>query len=568
MAYDGIFMSHIVGEIEKGIGSRVDKIYMPTRDDIVITLSGKSFSGKLLITLSSVGPRVHFTKMQFENPLTPPMFCMLMRKHFSSARLERVRQNGLDRALFLDFSSFNELGDAVELTIAVEIMGRQSNVILISNGRIIDALHRTDLETAGRLILSGAQYELPPSQDKADLRESDLKLIEAKVNQSGLELSKALSTAVEGVSPLVAREIALYAQMHGLTAALERLKGFICTGTPTMLVSQEQQPYEFTYMPIEQYGTMCDTRVYDTFSELCDAFYSQRQKSEIIRRRTYDLTKLVTILIERTARKIEKQKGELSRCKDKEQLRIYGELIKANLYSIERGAPYAEVSNYYTEDCSVVRIPLKTELSPSQNAQRYFTEYRKANTAEEMLTGFIEKSTNELEYLESVLDELSRAQTERELSEIRNELCESGYIRIKGQKNSKPPKALPPLHFVSSDGFDIYVGRNNKQNDELTLRTAAKSDLWFHTKHVHGTHTIVSALGSQVPESTVLEAAMLAAYHSKARQSGKVAVDYCKVKNVKKPSGAKPGMVIYDNYETVFVTPDAEQVEKLSKNQR
>ena len=566
MAYDGIFMSHIVKEIEKCVGSRVDKIYMPTRDDIVITLSTKGFSGKLLITLSSVGPRVHFTKMQFENPATPPMFCMLMRKHFSSARLERVRQNGLDRALFLDFSSFNELGDAIELTIAVEIMGRQSNVILISNGKIIDALHRTDLESAGRLILSGAEYELPRSQNKLDLRDCDLKSAQARIEESELELSKALSNTIEGVSPLVAREIALCAKEHGLTAALERLKGFIDSAIPTMLINQENEPYEFTYMPIEQYEGVCETKRYDTFSELCDAFYLQRQTNEIIRRRTYDLTKLVTTLIERTVRKIEKQKGELSRCEDKEQLRIYGELLKANLYSIERGAPFAEVCNYYTEDCQTVRIPLKTELSPSQNAQRYFTEYRKANTAQEMLTGFIEKSASELEYLESVLDELSRAQTERELSEIRTELCESGYIRIKGQRNNKPPKALPPLHFVSSDGFDIYVGRNNKQNDELTLRTASKSDWWFHTKHVHGTHTIVSACGEQVPESTLLEAAMLAAYHSKARQSGQVAVDYCRVKNVKKPSGAKPGMVIYDNYETVFVTPDAKLVEKLSKN--
>ncbi len=566
MAYDGIFMSHIAEEIETAVGSRVDKIYMPSRDDIVITLSSRAFSGKLLITLSSVGPRVHFTKMQFENPATPPMFCMLMRKHFSSARLERVRQNGLDRALFLDFSSFNEMGDAVELTIAVEIMGRQSNVILISNGRIIDALRRTDLETAGRLILSGAVYELPPSQDKMDLRTNDLSLIEAKVTSSELELCKSLSSAVEGVSPLVARETAQYAETHGLTAALERLKNFVFSGTPTMVVKQDGEPYEFTYMPIEQYGTKCALKTYQSYSELCDGFYSERQKSEAIRRRTHDLTKLVSTLIERTARKIEKQKGELSRCEDKEKLRIYGELLKANLYSIQRSAPYAEVSNYYDPDCATVRIPLKSELSPSQNAQRYFTEYRKANTAQEMLTGFIEKSAQELFYLESVLDELGRAESERELAEIKNELCESGYIKVKGAKNKKQPKSLPPLHFVSSDGFDIYVGRNNKQNDELTLRIASKSDLWFHTKGVHGTHTVVSACGKTVPESTVLEAAMLAAYHSKARRSGQVAVDWCKVKNVKKPSGAKPGMVIYDNYETVFVTPDASLAERLSKN--
>lgn len=568
MAFDGVFMSHIARELEQAVGARIDKIYLPTRDDIVLTLSKRGFSGKLLITVSGIGPRVHFTDDSYENPASPPMFCMLMRKHFSSARLERVSQHGLDRVLILEFSSYNEMGDEVELAIVVEIMGRQSNVILLCDGKILDALRRSDPESGGRLILPGAKYETPSSQDKLDPRTTSVEEIIARIEQGEGELPRRISDAIEGVSPLVAREIAQTAEKIGIVCALTEWKSHLEKGEPTLLVDGEQKPTDFTYLPIAQYDGRVACRRLDSFSELCNCFYRERQRQDSIRRRTYETGRLVSTLIERTSRKIEKQRGELARCADKEQLRVFGELLKANLYAVKRGAAFAEVVNYYDPDGSAVRIPLKAELSPSQNAQRYFTEYRKANTAQEMLTRLIDGSVSELAYLESVADELTRAESERELAEIRAELEEAGYIRSPRYNRKKTPRALPPLHFVSDDGFDIYVGRNNKQNDELTLRVAEKSDIWLHVKGAHGTHTVISAQGREVPVSTILQAASLAAFHSRAKQSSSVAVDFCHVKNVKKPAHARPGMVIYDRYETVYVTPEAALVERLRANDK
>ena len=568
MAFDGVFLSHIARELQQAVGSRIDKIYQPTRDDILLTLSKRGFSGKLLITVSSVGPRIHFTQETYENPATPPMFCMLMRKYFSSARLENVRQQGLDRVLYLDFSSYNEMGDEIDLCIVVEIMGRQSNVILLSDGRVLDALRRSDPERSGRLILPGARYEAPASQDKLDPRQATATEIAAQVGDERDTLAKNISSSVEGVSPLVAREIAFLAEQSELSEAIGKWQGYIEKGIPTLVSDTEGRPTDFSYLPIKQYDGKCTCREEENFSQLCDCFYRERQREDAVRRRTYEISKFINTLIERTSRKVEKQRGELARCADKEQLRIFGELLKANLYAVERGAAFVDVVNYYDPEGRQVRIPLKPELSPSQNAQRYFTEYRKANTAQEKLTQLIEESAAEIVYLESVADELTRAESDRELAEIKAELEQAGYLRTSRMGKKKPPRALPPLHFISDDGFDIYVGRNNKQNDELTLRLSEKTDLWLHVKDVHGTHTIVSAMGKEVPPSTVMQAAILAAHHSRARQSSSVAVDFCPVRNVKKPAHAKPGMVIYDRYETVYVTPDEELVERLRAKDR
>ncbi len=568
MAFDGVFLSHIASELQQAVGSRIDKIYQPTRDDILLTLSKRGFSGKLLITVSSVGPRIHFTQETYENPATPPMFCMLMRKYFSSARLENVRQQGLDRVLCLDFSSYNEMGDEIELCIVVEIMGRQSNVILLCDGRVLDALRRSDPEKNGRLILPGARYEAPASQNKLDPRQSTAAEIAAQVDVAGDGLAKNISASVEGVSPLVAREIAFLAEQSVLVSAIGDWKRYIEKGAPTLVVDTDGRPTDFSYLPIRQYDGKCTCRQEDSFSQLCDSFYRERQREDAVRRRTYEIGKYINTHIERTSRKVEKQRGELVRCADKEQLRIFGELLKANLYAVERGAAFVDVVNYYDPEGKQVRIPLKPELSPSQNAQRYFTEYRKANTAQEKLTQLIEESAAEIVYLESVADELTRAESDRELGEIKDELEQAGYLRASRTGKKKPPRALPPLHFISDDGFDIYVGRNNRQNDQLTLRNSEKTDLWLHVKDVHGTHTIVSAMGKEIPPSTVMQAAILAAYHSRARQSSSVAVDFCPVRNVKKPAHAKPGMVIYDRYETVYVTPDEQLVERLRAKDR
>ncbi len=560
MPFDGIFMSNVCRELSAAIGSRVDKIYQPTREDIVLSLSSRGFKKKLLISVSGVGARIQFTEYTFENPATPPMFCMLMRKHFSNAKLEAIDQNGLDRVITLRFSAFNELGDEVELSIVTELFGRRSNIILTCDGRIMDAVRRSDPEAEGRLILPGAKYELPEPQNKLSLLECD----DAKIIHSMALENASFNDTLDGVSPLISRELEELSSKNGVHKALSDVREYAQKGVPTMLL-KGGSPTEFTYMPITQYGEAIQSVQCGSFSELLDSFYGQRQKNDDIRRRTHDLRKLINALTERTARRIEKQRGELSRCDDMEKLRVFGELLKANLYAVQPGATFAELPNYYDPECALIRVPLKPELSPSQNAQRYFKEYRKANTARDMLTRLIAEGERELVYLGSVSDELNRAESERELAEIRTELEVAGYIRVIRSAKQKNQKPLPPLRFCSDDGFDIWVGRNNRQNDELTLKVAAKSDIWLHTKGIHGTHTVISANGREVPNSTILQAAILAAYHSDGKQSSSVPVDYCPIRNIKKPSGSPAGMVIYDNYRTVYVTPDEELVNRLKK---
>ncbi len=556
MPFDGIFMSNICRELNSAIGSRIEKIHQPSRDEIVLLLGGKSFNKRLYISAGGVAPRIHFTTLNFENPLNPPMYCMLMRKYFTGAKLLSVSQFGLDRIITLKFSSYNEMGDSVELELIAEIMGRQSNIIMTCNGRIIDALKRTDIESSKRLILPGANYEYPESQGKIDIRNIDD--VEYLVNSAKIN---SYSSILEGVSPLIAREIEYYQTINKLDDIINQIRTSMLNGKPYMIM-RDGSAVDYSYIPITQYGENCINEEMNSFSELLDTFYERRQKQDEIRRRTHDISKLIDTLIERTSRRIEKQKGDLSRSANPDELRIFGELIKANIHLIERGSSITEIPNYYDPEYKNVRIELNPEYSPAQNAQKYFKDYKKAITAGEMLKKLIKSGEDELKYLFSVKEELNRTESEKELTEIKYELEAAGYIRI-FSKQKKQPKALPPHMFKSDDGFIIRVGRNNRQNDELTTKLAAKSDLWLHTKAVHGTHVIISANGQNVPESTVIQAAMLAAYHSDAKQSSSVAVDYCTVKNVRKPSGAKPGMVIYDNYSTVYVTPDENLVNKL-----
>lgn len=557
MPFDGIFMMNICRELNSAVGARIEKIHQPSKDEFVILLGGKNINKKLYISAGGVAPRIHFTALSFENPLNPPMFCMLMRKYFTGAKLLSVSQYGLDRILTLKFSAYNEMGDSIELELIVEIMGRQSNIIMTCSGKIIDAIKRSDIESSKRLILPGAAYEYPESQGKIDLRGNfDIFQI---ITKSAAEKG-SFASVLEGVSPLISREIEFFQGNNEIESIIGTVKGGISNGKPYMLV-RDGIAVDYTYIPIMQYGdTVCQE--YESFSAMLDAFYEKRQKQNEIHRRTHDISKLVDTLIERTSRRLEKQRGDLARSENPDELRIFGELIKANIHLIERGASIAELPNYYDSECKSVRIKLNPEYTPAQNAQKYFKDYKKAITAGEMLKKLIKAGENELEYLFSVKEELKRAESEKELAEIRYELETAGYIRIYS-KLKKQPKALPPLMFKSDDGFIVRVGRNNRQNDELTTKLANKTDIWLHTKSVHGTHVIISTDGKIVPDSTILQAAMLAAYYSDARQSSSVAVDYCIVKNVRKPSGAKPGMVIYDNYNTVYVTPDETIIEKL-----
>lgn len=585
MALDGIFLRHIKKELEQRlIDSKVDKIYQPTKDQLVLSMRSREGSELLLISARANSPRINITAVKPENPKVPPMLCMLLRKRLSGARLRAVTQPELERMLMLEFEGKNELGDTVKLCLAVEIMGQYSNIIFIDeNGIIIDSVKRVDASMSSqRLVLPGIRYELPPKQSKLCVLEHDADEIISAVEAlpGSKPLSKALLSVIQGVSPIICRELE-YLTGRGADVFSDsldeekrtRLSYFLkrdikaareCSGEPFIITDQSKKPIDLTFEHIQQYGSGRSVKETDSFSELLDIYYAKKDNAEIIRSKSEDLNKLLSNAASRLIKKIYIQTEELKTCADRERLRISGDLIQANLYRIERGSSEIEVENFYDENMSLIKIKLDPAISPAANAQRYYKSYQKAKTAEQVLREQIEKAENELDYVSSVLDAVSRAENTRELEEIRNELVEQGYLRIRGGKKQKADKPLPPKEYTSDSGFRILVGRNNKQNDRLTLRQADKNDIWFHTKDIPGSHTVIVTEGREVDDATMLMAASLAAYNSKAREAGKVPVDFTRIRYVSKPQGSKPGMVIYVNQQTMFVEP-REYAEKENK---
>lgn len=576
MALDGVFLRHIKNELQTALAdSRVDKVYQPSNDEIVLTMRSRdSGSKKLLLSARANSPRINITSQTPENPQTPPMLCMLLRKRLAGARLREIRQPELERILFLDFEGKNELGDTVMMTLAVEIMAQYSNVIFIDGeGMIIDALKRVDpTMSSKRLVLPNVRYELPPKQNKLNMLEVSAEeiLSAIKAYPKNADLSKAILATVQGVSPIICREVAhltgrgndvfskeLTAEdekrlLYFLNRTIETAKNI--SGSPILIKDNTGKPTDISFLDITQYGNSVSIEHPESFCSLLDEFYSRRDSIERMRARSQDLSKLLTNLCERISRKIIAQQAELTACVDREHLRICGDILEANLYRIKKGDEFCEAENFYDENLAKIKIKLNPALSPTQNAQKYYKDYRKAKTAEQMLKVQLEKAHEELQYLEAVLDSLGRAETERELNEIRTELAEQGYIRT-NRKKQKKEATLPPLEYKSKSGFTILVGRNNRQNDKLTLKQADKNDLWFHTKEIPGSHTIIVTNGQTPDDDTILYAASLAAYHSKARNAGKVPVDYTKIRYVSKPQGSKPGMVIYVNQKTLYVEP-------------
>ena len=575
MALDGAFLRHIKKELEdKLTAARVDKIHQPNREELVIAFRSREAACKVLFSARANSARVHITTVALENPKQPPMLCMLLRKKLMGAKLTAIRQPELERLLHFDFDCVDELGDHVTLTLTIEIMGRYSNIILTGpDGKVIDALKRVDAEMSSqRLVLPGLTYRLPPPQDKlCMLTASSQQVLEAlRALPRDLELSKGLLAVLQGASPVVCRELAHQAgrgrELTTMTLGEEeafRLGFFYqklretvldVSGTPHMAVNLQKKPMDFSFVDIRQYGTSAVVRQGESFSQLLDDFYRERDQLERMRVREQDLLRLLSNHSERLARKISAQRGELDQCAQRETLRVAGDLLSANLYNLEKGAESADLPNFYEEGQPLCHIKLDPALTPNQNAQKYYKEYRKAKTAEEKLTEQIELAGKELVYLDSVLDALARAQTERDLAEIRAELREQGYVRARGKKE-KPPAVSEPLRFTTSDGFTVLVGRNNRQNDRLTMKLANNNDIWFHTKNIPGSHTVLVTEGREPTAQAMEEAAVLAARHSKAKDSAQVPVDYTQVRHVSKPQGARPGMVIYVNYKTVFVNP-------------
>ena len=570
MAFDGGFTSNIAKELEIIIDCHIDKLYQPSADELVFLLRKKGFTKRLLISARQGSSRVHFTDHSTENPAQPPMFCMLCRKHFSSARIIGVKQKDFERLIEFTFSTTDELGDVVNPKIICELIGNKSNIVLLNGeGKIIDVLRRSDILKEGRMLQPGAVYSYPEKQDKFDILNTDIKELVNSLSQlEETSVSGTLLKNIGGVSPLISREIA-YAlsgdtdlklkdcDLLKLSSHLEVLKEAFISGKPYLLLDENKTPVDFSFLPINQYGDKYTLKEFSTFSELLDAFYGERDNAFRLKKLSSEITKLTTNLIQRVTKRMEGRKLQLKECENREVLRKYGELIKANIYLIASGDSEVTVTDFYDENLGSITIPLDPALSPAANASKYFKDYKKSCTAVVTLAGLIETDIAEISYLESVLDSILRASSAAEIGEITSELETEGYIRSKSKAKPKKP-ALKFEEYKSKEGFKIAVGKNNLQNDLLTTRLASKLDLWFHTKDIHGSHVIVFCNGNEVCDETLLFAATLAAKNSKARYSSKVPVDYTYIKYVKKPSKAKAGMVIYTDNKTIFVNPTEE----------
>ncbi len=571
MPLDSITVSALAAELRgRIVGAKIDKIQQPERDMLLLSLHGPGGNVRLVLCGGVGNARVHLTEASYENPEHPPMFCMLPRKHLSGARIAALEQPERERILILLLDAYDEMGTPVQKRLAVEMIGRGTNLILIDGeGCIIDCLRRVDSEmSALRQVLPGLIYRLPLQQSKPDpfrlSPEERRKLWEAR--DVTVPPDKWLLNSYSCLSPLVCRELAFRSgsDPEALPVCLDALAESVAAGeyTPCMLL-EDGKPKDFSFLHIRQYGDAVQTECFPTFSALLDAFYTRRSRAEDMRRRTAALRKTVKNALDRTERKLASQREELKRTGEREEKRRWGELITANLYRAPKtGAASMTAEDYYADGAPEVTIPLDPLKSPQQNAATYFKEYTKARTAEAYLMRLIAENERGRAYLASVLDEIERASGASDITDIRRELAETGYLKTKrGGKEKQRPTA--PLRYRSSEGYEILVGRSNLQNDALTFKTAHKGDLWLHVQKIHGSHVIIRCEGVQPDDETLREAASLAALHSQAAEGGKVPVDYTRVKYVKKAAGALPGMVIYTDYATVVAEADEALAEKL-----
>lgn len=579
MPLDAICLTAVVRELQSELlGLRIEKVQQPGRDQVILALRG---GRKLLLSAGANQARLHLTDISRENPAAPPMFCMLLRKHLAGGRISAIDQPALERVVLLTVDMVDELGEPGQRKLVLECMGPRSNLILLDGqDRILDCLRRVDMEMSpDRQVLPGLFYRLPPPQKKRDPLAAEEAELDRLLSQAGPEAEAAslLLDSFFGLSPLICREIACRgcgggearllteADRQGLKAAFLEWQSAVKREDFTpYLLTREGKPFELSYQPIIQYGGAAEGQVFPSFSRLLDAFYETRERLERTRQRGQDLQRAASNARDRARRKLALQEKEYARTQDRDTLRIYGELITANLYRMEKGQSLLRAQNYYDPDCREIDIPLDPLLTPQQNAAKYFKQYSKAKTAETYLTQQMDIARRERDWLESVLDELTRAETERDFADIRRELREAGYLKGQDPRKKEPRRpAGGPRQFRSSAGLRILVGRSNEQNDQLT-KNAYRSDYWFHTQRIHGSHVILCAEGGEPDEQSMTEAAILAAWFSQGRDSGRVAVDYTQVRNVKKPAGARPGMVVYDPYQTAYVSPSEDLVKKLA----
>ena len=568
MAFDAFFLSAVMEEIQtRTADARVDKIHQPSRDTVILQLKCREGREKLLFALNPTAPRLHLTNASPENPPEPPMFCMLLRKHLSGARLMEMRQIPMERCAFFTFDCIDEMGDHVKKTLVAELMGRTCNLYLLSpEGRIIDCLRRIGLdESSKRAALPGLMYQLPEPITKENPKDCGFDEFMTMLTAPGADvLAERLMDTFGGLSPLVCREASLFAagsvdariDPDHVDGVAEKLDLFfhehLNHPKACYYALPDGTPKQFAFCPIRQYGSFEEA---ENFGALLDMYYTVRDRKDLMRQKSQGIRKTVQNLCTRIQRKLAIQEKELEATFDRERLRQLGDIVTANIHRIVKGQTVIQCEDFYDENMSLIDVPISPILSPQQNAAKFYKDYAKLKNAEKELTRQMELGEQELYYLRSVLEELNRAENEAELDEIRQELYTGGYVRLDSTKKRMKIAKSKPMRFESTDGYPIYVGRNNRQNDELTFKLARKDDIWCHASKVHGSHVIISCGGTTPPDDTITQAAQLAAYYSETMGGQNIPVDVTAVKQVKKLTGAKPGMVIYHTYRTVIVNP-------------
>ncbi len=581
MPLDAICLTALCEEL-KGtlIGGRVDKIYQPVKDEIILHIRTGRKNTCLLMSASPQHPRAQLTRTIWENPDVPPMFCMLLRKYFLGARLIEISQPSMERVLNFTFETVNELGDLAEKKLVLECIGRKSNLIVLDGEeRIIESLRKVDSDISSqRPVLPGLFYQPPRQMGKWNLLDFDTDHLNHMIRIAERQDDKQaewILTSFSGISPLIAREMEFVAGgdwgklLQNLTRLTDSIKNR--NFTPTILIKDEQL-IDFSFMPILQYGPSVRLVRYESFSAMLDDYYEEKNNEEKIRQQGKDFIHSVSQARNRVARKIANQEEDLKKAINRERFRQFGDIITTNLYFIKKGQSELVTQNYYEPDCPEIRIPLDPLLNPQQNAAKYYKDYKKAQKAEEMLKIQLDKNRKELDYLDSVLEMITLSEGGRDLQEIRQELIENGYLKqhkknITAKKKQKTVRSQP-MEFLSSGGITIFAGKNNTQNDSLTMNAADKRDLWFHAQKFHGSHVILKTGGTEPDAVSVMEAAMIAAWFSQGKDSSKVPVDYTQVKALKKPAGMKPGYVTYSTYQTIYVTPSEELAKKLRVQQK
>mgnify|MGYP005829362639 CR=1 FL=1 len=569
MSFDGLFTRAVTNELTTKLkGGRVNKIHQPYKNEILMVIRAGSVNHKLLLSAHPNHARVQLTNEQYENPSEPPMFCMLLRKHLEGYIIEDIHQVGLDRIIIFEVKGRNEIGDLSYKQLIVEIMGRHSNIVLVDKGRnmILDSIkHVSFAVNTHRAIQPGQEYIMPPAQEKQNPFEVDEQGILCRIDFNAGLLDKQLVQGFAGLSPLVAKEIVY---RSGLANRVTLPKAFLSLMNelkehhykPSITSSKGKEYFSFTQLE----HLDGEVKSLDTTGDLLDRYYFGKAERDRVKQQANDLERLILNEKDKNEKKIKKLERTLIEAKNADKYQLYGELLTANLYAVEKGMKEISVVNYYSEDGTSITIPLDSRKTPSENAQRYFTRYQKAKNALIIVVEQIQHAREEVTYFEGLHQQIEAA-SPKDIQEIRDELVEGGYIRQRQKRGNKKKQVTKVVleRYISSDGTEILVGKNNKQNDYLTNKAAARDDIWFHTKDIPGSHVVIRS--KEPSEQTILEAAGLAAYFSKARNSSSVPVDFTKVRHVKKPAGAKPGFVIYDQQQTVYVTPNEDAVLALKE---